>query len=179
MFRLLNLFTQPQNRQSKKPLQLWQIYEAVESITLPCGNSVFNTHSDTSEYSFQCELCFIEHTVPKQGFTVSKRIRDALDIEMDTLTFICLRRVKRDAKMAKENALDLQNITRNPESYLYYYELKRKVDLRLEWDFCLRLLSITGNRFWEIRYLFSVLIRCPCRQFSSGKILNNGQYIWL
>ena len=155
MFRLFNLVTQPQNRPSKKPLQLWQIYEAVESITLPCGNSVFNTHSDTSEYSFQCELCFIEHTVPKQGFTVSKRIRDALDIELDTLTFICLRRVQRDAEMAKENALDLQNITRNPESYFYdsFEELRRKVDLRL--------LSVTGNSIWEIRDLISVLIRCP------------------
>jgi len=47
--------------------------------------------------------------------------------------------VQRDAEMAKENAFDIQNITRNPESYFYdsFEEPRRKVDLRL--------LSVTGN----------------------------------
>ena len=75
--------------------------------------------------------------------------------------------MQRDAEMAKENALDLQNITRSPESYFYdsFEELKRKVDLRIEWDFCQLLETLLGDEIFDFSF----------DQMSIGKVVGSFQ----
>lgn len=113
----------------------------VDPITVPCGNSVCKRHIDVSLENepnrtfLECEICHVEHTIPKEGFMVNKRIQKCLNIQLNTLKLLPVYdECKEVIRIAKENVAKIEKLEANAESYIYEYfeDIKRQVDLRRE-----------------------------------------------
>ena len=114
----------------------------VEPVTLPCGYSVCKRHLDrllknTSKEinKFECELCKENHYISRKGFSINKRIQNALDIKFNTLKLNPVyEECKKKINDAKNNIEKIENLEKDPENFIlkYFEELKKQVDLRRE-----------------------------------------------
>ena len=114
----------------------------VDPIALPCGTSVCKTHLDELlEYSpkesntFLCKLCDDEHSVPKKGFVIHKRIQNALNIKFNTLKLNPVyEECKKEINDVKMKMQKIEALEKDPEYFIFEYfeKLKRQVDLRRE-----------------------------------------------
>jgi len=50
-----------------------------------CDSGNRQSFVSTEKNIFQCELCQEEHTIPKSGFKVKKRLQSGLEIQFNTL----------------------------------------------------------------------------------------------
>ena len=113
----------------------------IEPVSTLCGFIVCKSHLDHYEDTFQCDLCHREHTVPKDGFKISKRLQDALNIQLNTLELTPVydeslhqSMMKKVIGEAQKSVNEIESIDKDPVNYIYEYfeDIKRKVDLRRE-----------------------------------------------
>ena len=114
----------------------------VDPITIPCGNTVCKKHLDKllkniskDKNTFKCEKCQDEHSVPKKGFIVNRRMQEGLEIQFNTLKLTPIYdECKNEIKAAKDNVAEIEKLEKNAESYIYEYfeDIKRQVDIRRE-----------------------------------------------
>ena len=108
----------------------------VDPVTTLCGFTICKSHLDQYEGSFQCDLCNSEHTVPKNGFKIARRLQDALNFQLNTFVELELKPVYEECRNAigeaQKDVDELESIDKDPENYIYEYfeDIKRKVDLR-------------------------------------------------
>ena len=106
-----------------------------EPVTTVCGYTICKFHLDQLKDSFQCDLCHREHTVPKDGFEVARRLQDALSIQLNTLELTPVYdECKKVIGEAQKDVAEIESIDKDPENYIYEYfeDIKRQVDLRRE-----------------------------------------------
>lgn len=113
----------------------------VEPITLTCGNSLCKKHLDDwlkdlskERSTFDCELCHDEHSIPKKGFAINKRMQSGLEAQFDSLELPVFDECKKEIENAKENIIKIDSLEKNAENYIFEYfeDIKRQVDLRRE-----------------------------------------------
>ncbi len=114
----------------------------VDPISIPCGNNVCKSHLDKllinvskDKTFFTCELCKEEHSIPKNGFLVNKRMQSGLEIQFNTLKLTpVFDECKQEIKKANENLEKVKTLEKNSESFIYEYfaDIKRQVDIRRE-----------------------------------------------
>lgn len=113
----------------------------VDPIALPCGNSVCKRHVDEllekepDKTFLECEICHVEHIIPKEGFMVNKRMQECLNIQLNTLKLLPVYdECKEVIRIAKENVAKIEKLETSAENYIYEYfeDIKRQVDLRRE-----------------------------------------------
>ena len=108
----------------------------IDPVLTLCGFTVCKSHVDEYEESFQCDLCQSKHTVPKEGFISSRRLQDALSIQLNTLELTPVYdECKKVIGEAQKDVAQIESIDKDPENYIYEYfeDIKRKVDLRREY----------------------------------------------
>jgi chromosome segregation ATPase len=113
----------------------------VDPITTPCGYSICKKHLDKllSEKAYKCRICREEHSIPKEGLVINKRIQNGLNIKLNTLKLNpVFDECKERLLKARSNLSRIETLQKEPENFIYEYfeEIKRKVDLRRE---CLKL----------------------------------------
>lgn len=115
----------------------------VNPVLLPCGNTICKVHvaellerRTKQKNSFICELCQEEHLVPENGFAVNKRIKSALEDELNKIdvNMSSFNECKAAIKEVERTISLFESKTKDSENFLYDYfeELKRKVYLRSE-----------------------------------------------
>lgn len=107
----------------------------VEPVFTACGYSVCNSHVSQLKNTFKCELCHVEHEVPKQGFVVNRKVQDALDIQLNTLELTPIyEECKQAIEESQKNVVEIESMGKDSENYIYEYfeDIKRQVDLRRE-----------------------------------------------
>ena len=114
----------------------------VDPVTVSCGNNVCKKHLDAiledvdkETNTFKCKCCYNEHSIPKEGFSINKRIKKALEIELNNLQLTPIYyECKKSIEDAKESEAEIESVARDPENYLYEYfeNIKRDVELRRE-----------------------------------------------
>jgi hypothetical protein len=116
----------------------------VDPVVMPCDNFICITHLDnvidntakSKKDTFVCELCQEEHPIPKNGFVVSKRLQDLLQLELNTLKFDCpiFDQCKKEIEEAKQKMNQIELLENNSETFIYDYfeDIKRQVDIRRE-----------------------------------------------
>ena len=107
----------------------------IDPVLTLCGFTVCKSHVDEYEESFQCDLCQSKHTVPKEGFIISRRLQDALSIQLNTLELTPVYdECKKVIGEAQKDVAQIESIDKDPENYIYEYfeDIKRQVDLRRE-----------------------------------------------
>jgi len=114
----------------------------VDPVVMACGKFICKIHLEKMLYheskeknTFICEICQGEHFIPKDGFVVSDRLQDLLDVELNKLEpspmfYEC----RKEIKDAKENVVKISIWEKITENYIYEYfeDIKRKVDIRRE-----------------------------------------------
>jgi len=104
-------------------------------VSTLCGFAVCKSHLDQFKDSFQCDLCHREHTVPKDGFGISRKLQEALSIQLNTLELTPIYdECKKVIGEAQKDVDEIESIDKDPENYIYEYfeDIKRQVDLRRE-----------------------------------------------
>ncbi len=107
----------------------------IDPVQTHCGYTVCKSHLEQLEDTFQCDLCYREHTVPKDGFKIARRLQDALSIQLNTLELTPVYdECKKVIMEAQKDVADIESIDKDPENYIYEYfeDIKRQVDLRRE-----------------------------------------------
>lgn len=114
----------------------------VGPVTIACGKTICKVHLDeqlenTAEKSntYRCELCSKLHFVPEDGFAINELIQRTLDIELNTLKLSSsFNKCKENLEEATKLAGGIENITKDPENFIfeYFQKIKRNVDLRRE-----------------------------------------------
>lgn len=113
----------------------------VDPVTIACGYSLCKSHLDvllkvkdqTAKSTFTCEICHKEHVIPNEGFVISRRIEDALEIELNTLKpTVTFNECKQEIKRANENLDKIGLLQTNSETYVseYFDNIKTKVNTR-------------------------------------------------
>ena len=107
----------------------------IEPVTTLCGFSVCKSHLDQFEGSFHCDLCDSEHSVPKNGFKIARRLQDALSIELSTFELTPVYgECKKVIGEAQKDVAEIESIYKDQELYVleYFEDIKRQVVLRRE-----------------------------------------------
>jgi DNA repair ATPase RecN len=114
----------------------------VDPVSIPCGSNLCIDHLDkllrnvsTETNIFQCQLCEEEHTIPKNGFKINKKLQRGLEIQLNTLKLTPVSdECKTVINRAKEKFTEIETLKRNSEGYIYEYfeDVKRQVDTRRE-----------------------------------------------
>ena len=114
----------------------------VDPVVMPCGNSICKAHLNevltnisAEKNTFICFICQEEHYIPKNGFTIHKKLQNLLSLELNALEPSPLyEECKKKIENAKEKVVKIELLEKNPENYLYEYfeDIKRQVDLRRE-----------------------------------------------
>ena len=114
----------------------------VDPVVMACGKFICKIHLEKLLYheskeknTFICEICQGEHFIPKDGFVVSDRLQDLLDVELNKLEpSPMFDECRKTLEEAMANLINIEQIETTPESYIYDYfeEIKRQVDLRRE-----------------------------------------------
>jgi hypothetical protein len=115
----------------------------VDPVAMPCDNIICKAHLDklltnksNNENIFICGVCQEEHLVPKNGFVVNSRLKNLLELELNTLfeTNPAFEECKKELEQAKENVKMIEEFETNAEVYIYEYfeDIKIQVDLRRE-----------------------------------------------
>lgn len=120
----------------------------VDPVTIPCGNTICKIHlqdallddlvdenSNHFERTFRCDICHLDHFVPKEGFMINKHIRNALETSLSVLRENCLfEECNRKIIDAQNNLNRLVELVDFPSNFIYEYfeDIKREVDLRRE-----------------------------------------------
>lgn len=77
--------------------------------------------SKREKSSFKCEFCNNSHSIPK-GFSINKRIKSALDIEMNSLKLNPLfDECKKSIIEARETAEKVDRFAKDADNFLYEY----------------------------------------------------------
>ncbi len=98
----------------------------VEPVALPCGYSVCKRHLDrllknTSKEinKFECELCKENHYISRKGFSINKRIQNALNIKFNTLKLNPVyEECKKEINDAKNNIEKIGHLEKDPENFI-------------------------------------------------------------
>ena len=111
-------------------------------VTIPCGNNICKNHLEDfltgqskNESTFKCQVCDGEHSVPKEGFLINKRMQSGIDMQWNSLKLSPVyEECKRHILEANANLDKIETLEVNSESFIYDYfgEIKRQVDLRRE-----------------------------------------------
>ncbi len=114
----------------------------VDPVKLPCGYSVCKRHLDeqfnetsTRDTTFECKICQNEHSLPKEGFLVNKRLKNGIEMELNTLKLNPVYvECKKLIEEAKGSLSKMETNENDPENLIYEYfeDIKRKVDIRRE-----------------------------------------------
>lgn len=114
----------------------------VNPITIACGNSICMKHLDKlvekrskKESEYKCEICHNNHSIPKEGFIVNKRIQSGLDIELNTLKLTpAFDECKKALEEARASAAKIESLEKNSENDIneYFANIVKQVDLRRE-----------------------------------------------
>lgn len=111
----------------------------VDPVTIACGNSVCKRHleelmeNSSCKKTFKCEVCHKKHGVPEDGFIVSKRIQNALDIKLNNMKlsasfYACRNKIEQ----VIECAAKVESISKDSETFIsnYFEDIKRHADLK-------------------------------------------------
>lgn len=113
----------------------------VDPVTIACGYSLCKSHLDvllkvedqTAKSTFTCEICHKDHVIPYEGFIISRRIEDALEIELNNLKpTVIFNECKQEIIRATENLDKIGLLETNSEFYVseYFDNIKKKVEER-------------------------------------------------
>ena len=94
----------------------------LEPVTFLCGNTICKSHVKellNSENTIDCVFCYGNHFVPENGFSVSKKIQNVLDIELNKLKqsqiFI---ECKKKIDETTDYAAKTESLAEDPASYI-------------------------------------------------------------
>ena len=114
----------------------------VDPIVLPCGNCICKPHLNElltnitkEKNTFICCICQDEHQIPKNGFMIHQKLQNLIKLELNLLEPSPLyEECKKEIEGAKEKVVTIEQLKKDPESYLYEYfeDIKRQVDIRRE-----------------------------------------------
>ena len=114
----------------------------VDPIVLPCGNCICKPHLNElltnitkEKNTFICCICQDEHQIPKNGFMIHQKLQNLIKLELNLLEPSPLyEECKKEIEGAKEKVVKIEQLKKDPESYLYEYfeDIKRQVDIRRE-----------------------------------------------
>jgi hypothetical protein len=114
----------------------------IDPIVLPCGNCICKAHLNElltniskETGTFICCICKDEHQIPKNGFIIQKKLQNLIKLELNLLEPSPLyEECKKEIEEAKEKVVKIEQLKKDPESYIYDYfeDIKRQVDIRRE-----------------------------------------------
>jgi hypothetical protein len=113
----------------------------VDPVIIPCGNSICKKHlpdelfienSNNYEKTFKCDICQIDHFVPREGIFINKHIQNALDIKLDTVKQNPV--YEKVINGAQQKLAEIKALDKDPANFIYQHfeDIKREVDLRRE-----------------------------------------------
>lgn len=95
----------------------WSQYHLYAAILFAKGTKIKREKS-----SFKCEFCNNSHSIPTEGFSINKRIKSALDIEMNSLKLNPLfDECKKSIIEARETAEKVDRFAKDADNFLYEY----------------------------------------------------------
>ena len=117
------------------------IYE--NPITLPCGNTLCQSHLNNYNLQFVCCFCQKEHFIPQYGFGVNKAIMKMIDSFNQSNPIRKI--IKESYEHLNQSIKEYEDI--DPDVYVYEYfgEIRNQVDLHRE-----ELISNINARYDEI-----------------------------
>lgn len=112
-------------------------------VTVPCGNTICKSHvaelltrRAKQKSSFICELCQDEHSVPDNGFEVNKRMKSALENELNMINInvSAFNACQRTINEARQALIEIKAMSADFENFFFdhFEKLKNEVDLRRE-----------------------------------------------
>lgn len=111
-----------------------KVYET--PVILPCGELVCEKDiKDIFDNKTECIFCEEEHVIPVGGFPLDKRTHKMLELKVNKLDFgQNYKRVSRLIEKLTDKVSELTLLHRDPDFFItsYFYELRRRVDVRRE-----------------------------------------------
>ena len=110
-------------------------------ITIVCGYSVCKKHlhelleSSSDQNKFKCLLCHKQHTIPEEGFVVSRRIQKQIEIQLNKFKpNQAYEDCKKVLNEARNNIAEIEALQKDPDHYINetFEGFKKQVNIRRE-----------------------------------------------
>lgn len=107
----------------------------VDPVVISCGKTVCKYHLKEfiGQKTYKCKCCYIKHSVPDEGFVVSKFIQDQLKIQLNSIDINPVyEECKKEIEEAKTTINKINVIQNDPAHYIssYFEDIKTEVNIR-------------------------------------------------
>ncbi|RNA10289.1 hypothetical protein BpHYR1_054033, partial [Brachionus plicatilis] len=152
----------------------------IEPVILPCGNSICQSHV-TFEEIFTCQICSLEHPIPKEGFIANKLIKDLITTKIhDNLSEKNNQQILNSFSLLENTIQEIEHLEKNPDDFItdFFAKLIHKIDLKREENKIdaekhFQNVSSELNTLKDDQNLEKIVYyRCPLRKFSSYFTIN-------
>ena len=105
-------------------------------VTLPCGSTICGIHVKTlilNKNNFQCQVCFMEHHHPDDGFSVNKIIQSLIEAKFDQINLNIGPRgeAQKECRRLKLELDELEKLIETPISISDKFDkLINKIDIK-------------------------------------------------
>ena len=96
--------------------------DLIVAVTVPCGNTICNTHIKNYKDKFGCQCCKRQHEVPNEGYAINELIQTQLILQLSSIADNPhFEECKIEIELAKASMAQIEEIELNSEGYIYNY----------------------------------------------------------